>query len=137
MIIDSKPKSNSLSLLSLLYISEVRDLFRKWREENVRKSKVVIDLWEQALQNKEHKLGDESECNVNKKKSALISLIIFYFSIVGFLVLEQVCIAAADVNRMDLIDRCLYSLNKEFPGSLRVKQLQVLKLELAEKLVFR
>ena len=80
MIIDSKPKSNSLSLLSLLYISEVRDLFRKWREENVRKSKVVIDLWEQTLQNKEHKLGDESEFNVNKKKkSALISLIIFYF----------------------------------------------------------
>lgn len=89
---------------------EVRDLFRQWREENVRKSKVVVDLWEQVLQSKEHKLGDER-----------------------YLVLEQVCIAAADVNRMDLIDRCLYNLNCEFPGSLRVKRLQVLKLELTEK----
>ena len=51
----------------------------------------------------------------------------------GFIILEQVCIAAADVNRIDLIDQCLISLHNEFPGSLRVKRLQVLKLELSEK----
>lgn len=50
-----------------------------------------------------------------------------------YLVLEQVCIAAADVNRIDIVDDCLRELNVEFPGSLRVKRLQVLKLEMAGK----
>ncbi|KAK6627843.1 hypothetical protein RUM43_002288 [Polyplax serrata] len=89
---------------------EARDLLRQWREDNVRKSREVVDLWEQVLSHKEHKLGDEK-----------------------YLILEQVCIAAADVNKIGIIDQCLYSLHNEFPGSLRVKRLQVLKLELAEK----
>jgi hypothetical protein len=55
---------------------EVRDLFRLWREENVRKSVEVVDLWERLLQKKMHKLGDESKsyffvtmCNVHKSWS--------------------------------------------------------------------
>jgi hypothetical protein len=40
---------------------EVRDLFRLWREENVRKSVEVVDLWERILQKKMHKFGDESK----------------------------------------------------------------------------
>jgi hypothetical protein len=40
---------------------EVQDLFRLWREENVRKSVEVVDLWERILQKKMHKLGDESK----------------------------------------------------------------------------
>lgn len=63
----------------------------------------------------------------------MVSYLILIFFISGFLVFEQVCIAAADVNRIDIIDHCLYHLNKEFPGSMRVKKLQVLKLELTEK----
>lgn len=50
-----------------------------------------------------------------------------------YLILEQVSMAAADLNRVDVIDHCLYKLHNEFPGSLRVKRLQVLKLEVAEK----
>ncbi|EEB17578.1 conserved hypothetical protein [Pediculus humanus corporis] len=90
--------------------TDARDLLRQWREENVRKSRDIVHLWEHVLVHKEHKLGDER-----------------------FIILEQVCIAAADVNRIDLIDQCLISLHNEFPGSLRVKRLQVLKLELSEK----
>lgn len=40
---------------------EVQDLFRLWREENVRQSAEVVDLWERILQKKIHKLGDESK----------------------------------------------------------------------------
>lgn len=50
-----------------------------------------------------------------------------------FLLLEQVCTAAADVNRIDILDDCLHELITEFPGSLRVKRLQALKLEVAGK----
>lgn len=111
-------------------------MLRQWREENVRKSKDVVQLWEQVLLNKEHKLGDERKLKTNiyifvYKHSNMWILNDIIFP--GYLILEQVCIAAADVNRIDIIDQCLYSLHNEFPGSLRVKRLQVLKLELAEK----
>lgn len=41
--------------------TEVRDLFRKWRENNERNSEDVIELWEAILEDKCHKLGNESE----------------------------------------------------------------------------
>lgn len=63
----------------------------------------------------------------------VIKMTIIHFNFPEYLILEQVCIAAADVNKIGIIDQCLYSLHNEFPGSLRVKRLQVLKLELAEK----
>ncbi|KAJ9585077.1 hypothetical protein L9F63_020585 [Diploptera punctata] len=90
--------------------SEIRDLFRTWREENVRKSLVVVDLWERILQNKMHKLGDER-----------------------LLVLEQVCIAALDCNRLDVADCCLKALSAEFPTSMRIRKLKALKLEALER----
>nr|CAD7438619.1 unnamed protein product [Timema bartmani] len=40
--------------------TEVRDLFRSWREENVRRSLDVVDLWETVLAKKINALGDES-----------------------------------------------------------------------------
>nr|CAD7402448.1 unnamed protein product [Timema poppensis] len=39
--------------------SKVRDLFRSWREENVRRSLDVVDLWETVLAKKINALGDE------------------------------------------------------------------------------
>ncbi|PNF28033.1 ER membrane protein complex subunit 2 [Cryptotermes secundus] len=96
--------SNSMSW------SEVRDLFRLWREENVRKSVEVVDLWERTLQKKMHKFGDER-----------------------LLVLEQVCVAALDCNRLEVADACLKALLAEFPTSLRIRKLKALKLEALER----
>ena len=47
-----------------IFLSDARDLLRQWREENVRKSRDVVHLWEHVLVHKEHKLGDESKYHV-------------------------------------------------------------------------
>uniref|UniRef100_A0A1B6CSS1 ER membrane protein complex subunit 2 n=1 Tax=Clastoptera arizonana TaxID=38151 RepID=A0A1B6CSS1_9HEMI len=90
--------------------SDVRDLFRNWREENVRKSQDVVDIWETTLQRKVHKLGDEQ-----------------------YLVLEQVFTAALDCNRMDVAEDCLDTLSVQFPNSVRIDRLKALKLEAQER----
>nr|CAD7572522.1 unnamed protein product [Timema californicum] len=90
--------------------TEVRDLFRSWREENVRRSLDVVDLWETVLAKKINALGDEK-----------------------LLVYEQVVIAALDCNRLEVADVCLKALIAEFPTSLRVRKLRALQLEAREK----
>lgn len=47
-----------------LCAAEVRDLMRKWRENNERNSEDVIELWETILEDKVSKLGNESMCFV-------------------------------------------------------------------------
>lgn len=89
---------------------EARDKLSAWREKNERRSLEVVDLWDNYLQSNIHKLGDER-----------------------LLVWEQVCIAALDCNRMDVVDICLVSLATEFPASMRVRKLQAMKLEALEK----
>ncbi|KAK3923910.1 ER membrane protein complex subunit 2 [Frankliniella fusca] len=89
---------------------EARDKLRSWREENERRSLEVVDLWDNYLQSNIHKLGDER-----------------------LLVWEQVCVAALDCNRMDVVDVCLVSLATEFPSSMRVRKLQAMKMEALEK----
>lgn len=89
---------------------EARDQLRLWREENDRRSLEVVDLWDTHLQSNIHKLGDER-----------------------LLVWEQVCIAALDCNRIDVVDICLVSLATEFPSSMRVRKLQAMKFEALEK----
>lgn len=44
---------------SLFFFIEARDILRDFREENVRKSDVIVDLWERVLRSKNSKLGDE------------------------------------------------------------------------------
>lgn len=48
-------------LISISYsiFLEARDILRDFREENVRKSDVVVKLWERVLRSKNSKLGDE------------------------------------------------------------------------------
>lgn len=93
-----------------MHWSEARDLIRKWREENVRKSQELVDIWETVLKAKAHKLGDEY-----------------------YLVLEQVCIASFDCNRLDVANDCLQVLTSKFPKSLRIALLQALHLEALER----
>lgn len=89
--------------------TEVRDIFRIWRENSERKSKDVVDLWESTLKSKINNLGNEK-----------------------YLVLEQVCIAALDCYRLALAEQCLKILMNEFPGSLRVHKYHAMHLEALE-----
>nr|BAN20759.1 conserved hypothetical protein [Riptortus pedestris] len=93
-----------------MHWSEARDLIRKWREENVRNSQELVDIWEKVLKSKAHKLGDEY-----------------------YLVLEQVCVASFDCNRLDVANDCLQVLTSKFPKSLRIALLQALHLEALER----
>ncbi|XP_014239426.1 ER membrane protein complex subunit 2-A-like [Cimex lectularius] len=93
-----------------MHWSDARDLVRKWREDNERKSEELIEIWEDILRENVHKLGDEQ-----------------------YLILEQVCVGALDCNRMDIAGDCLQDLSKHFPGSLRVHLLQALHLEAVER----
>lgn len=84
-------------------------MFRKWREENERRSDDVIHLWENVLESKLYKLDNERH-----------------------LVLEQVIIAAFDANRIEVAEACIRILAKEFPGSLRVQKFKAMRLEALE-----
>lgn len=49
------------------------------------------------------------------------------------LVLEQVIIAALDCNRIEISDKCIKILSKDFPGSLRVEKYRAMQLEATEQ----
>lgn len=51
----------------------------------------------------------------------------------GWLVLEQVFIAALDCKNMEVANFCLSKLNQEFPESFRVKRLKAMKYEALER----
>lgn len=49
---------------SLCYCyTEVRDLLRTWREDSERRSKDVVDFWENTLMGEIDRLGNESIIN--------------------------------------------------------------------------
>lgn len=90
--------------------SDVRDLFRKWRDDNERKSDEIIQLWEAVLEDKIHKVGNERH-----------------------LILEQVIIAALDTARFEIATKCIKELSTEFPGSMRVQKFKAMRLEALER----
>ncbi|XP_058129280.1 ER membrane protein complex subunit 2-like [Anopheles ziemanni] len=90
--------------------SDVRNLFRKWRDDNERKSEDVMQLWDAILSSKQGKLGNERH-----------------------LVLEQVIIAALDCNRVETAEHCVSILSAEFPGSLRIQKYRAMLLEGLER----
>lgn len=90
--------------------SDVRNLFRKWRDDNERKSDDVMQLWDVILCDKQNKLGNERH-----------------------LVLEQVMIAALDCNRIETAEDCIRILTAEFPGSLRIQKYKSMLLEALER----
>ncbi|TGZ52208.1 ER membrane protein complex subunit 2 [Temnothorax longispinosus] len=89
--------------------TEVRDLLRTWREDSERRSKDVVDFWENTLMGKIDRLGNEK-----------------------YLVLEQVCVAALDCYRLPLAEYCIKILMRAFPGSLRVHKYHAMHLEALE-----
>ncbi|KAF6213514.1 hypothetical protein GE061_011234 [Apolygus lucorum] len=92
-----------------MHWSEARDLVRKWREDNARKSQELVEIWESTLKDKVHKLGDEQ-----------------------FQVLEQVCIGAIDCHRIDVAEYCLKKLTSQFKDSSRILLLSAMEFEAVE-----
>lgn len=52
------------------FFAEARDLLRKWRDDNERKSEDVIDLFISCIGSNMNKLGDES-----KQKTILLCIV--------------------------------------------------------------
>lgn len=104
IVVSSAQVNNGLVWCS----AEGRDLLRSWREDNVRRSLDVVDLWDSLLSQDPDALGDEK-----------------------WMVLEQVAVAAMDVHRLDVVERCLKPLKAEFDlDSIRVRRLYGMRHEM-------
>ncbi|CAO1423311.1 unnamed protein product [Diamesa hyperborea] len=90
--------------------SDARDLLRKWRDDNERKSDDVVQIYDNVIGDKLKKLGTER-----------------------LVVLEQVFLAALDCGRIKLAEDCIRMLVGEFPGSLRVQKYKAMLLEALER----
>ena len=49
------------------------------------------------------------------------------------LILEQVIIAALDIGRIEIAEKCTKILSAEFPGSMRVQKYKAMRLEALER----
>ncbi|KAJ2947311.1 hypothetical protein O0L34_g17024 [Tuta absoluta] len=95
-------------------LNEAKELLRKWRETNERRSDEVIDIWISVLciynQDNLNSLGNDK-----------------------YVILEQVIFAALDCHQYPIADSCIRILNKEFPNSMRVQRYRAACLEAEEK----
>ncbi|KAJ8922002.1 hypothetical protein NQ315_008640 [Exocentrus adspersus] len=82
---------------------------KRYRENNDRKSREVVQLWENSISVNIENLGKEKH-----------------------IVLEQVCIAAADTFRLNIAQRCIQELYRDFPNSSRVRVLESMVYEADE-----
>lgn len=85
----------------ILDLDTIQRKMKKWRDEGYRNSEEIADLGENLLKDYSSKLGDET-----------------------WVLLEQVCIASFDCNRLQVAERCLEALEKQFPKSKRVMKLR-------------
>jgi tetratricopeptide (TPR) repeat protein len=87
------------------------DLLRQWREDSVRRSDDVVDIWEEILSADATQLGDER-----------------------YMIVEQVAVAAMDTHRTDVVDRCLAELKNAFDvDSFRIRRLYGMRYEMLER----
>ena len=86
-------------------------LLRTWREDTVRCSDDIVSIWEEILSDPQVDLGDER-----------------------WMVLEQVAVAAMDVDRKDIVTYCLRQLRSHFDHkSFRLTRLEAMRAEMLEK----
>ncbi|KAI1290178.1 ER membrane protein complex subunit 2 [Halotydeus destructor] len=89
--------------------NDVKELLSKWRDENSRNPEKVRDLWRRFQM--DSSLGDEK-----------------------WPALEQVFLAAIDLQDTALIKECVAQLDSQFPGSHRVRRLKTMaRLESRER----
>lgn len=91
-------------------IADARELLRKWRDDNERRSDEVVQIFECCLSDRVKKLGAER-----------------------LVILEQVFIAALDCGRIKLAEDCICVLISEFPESLRIMKHKAMLLEALER----
>lgn len=84
-------------------IDTIIEKLRSWREDCVRDPEAMRDLWSKIDQI-ERRLGNEEKWTV----------------------IEQFCIAAIDLHDEKIFGTCLVRLNRQFPGSNRVKLLNIM-----------
>ncbi|KAJ6223598.1 hypothetical protein RDWZM_002143 [Blomia tropicalis] len=97
--------------ISKLSTNDAKSLLQKWREENGRNSELVREIWLNPRLALPSSLGNDK-----------------------WQILEQVCIAAMDLNDKALIKECLGQLQIKFPNSNRVKRLRMMaNFELNER----
>jgi len=90
---------------------EFREQLREWREDGGRHSDEVVQFWDEGLEGCVEELGEER-----------------------WMVLEQVAVAALDCSRGEIVADCLERLIDQFGhGSLRIRRLIAMKMEMAEK----
>jgi tetratricopeptide (TPR) repeat protein len=89
---------------------DARLLLRTWRDENMRKSQDILEIWENIVCASINKFGDEK-----------------------WLVLEQVCVAALDCHNILVASNCIAALRKQYPKSIRVRRLTAMKFEAMEQ----
>lgn len=98
-----------------------------YRDNNERKSREVVKIWEDAISHNIDGLGKESTFNV---------IFIFMFIAICIIsecnVLEQIAIAAIDCHRLNVAEKCIHELYKEFPVSCRVRILESMYHEAEE-----
>jgi ER membrane protein complex subunit 2 len=85
-------------------------LLRRWRDENIRTSKDILELWDLNVASSINKFGDEK-----------------------WLVYEQVYIAALDCHNPLVAKDCITALRAQYPDSVRVKKLMAMELEAMEE----
>lgn len=49
-----------LCCFNLIFIADARDTLRQWRDDNIRCSEEIVEIWQDVLSNNTHKVGDES-----------------------------------------------------------------------------
>ncbi|KAJ8959271.1 hypothetical protein NQ314_006299 [Rhamnusium bicolor] len=88
-----------------------RDLeqLKRYRENNDRKSREIVKIWEDSISSNIDSLGKEKH-----------------------IVLEQVCVASIDCCRLNIAQRCIQELNKDFPNSSRIRILESMVYEADE-----
>lgn len=84
-------------------IDDIIEKLRMWREDCLREPELIRELWDK-IDLIERKLGIEEKWTV----------------------IEQFCIAAIDLHDQEIFGTCLNRLNKQFPGSSRVKLLNIM-----------
>ena len=111
-IMDSAPSfRDKVLMFDMSSGEEFRDQLREWREDNSRHSDEIIQYWEEGLELGVETFGDEK-----------------------WMVVEQVTVAAMDMNRADIVHQCLLKLIEKFgASSLRIRRLQAMRLEMVER----
>lgn len=104
---------NEIPIISIDEVKNFEDAkkyLRYLRDDNVRRSKDVIDLWDRIVSRNIQKFGDEK-----------------------WLVYEQTFIAALDCQNSIIATDCYRAVKSKFPKSVRVEKLRIMKLESEEK----